>query len=362
MKAKHVMGSLVVVLVASAMANDGVFYASGNGLVPKEETAIELRKEVLKLKRVGSDMEVSVDFTFFNPGAAKTELVGFVTPPADGDVTDKEKAHPQVSKFTEKVNGERPKHQVTRMKGSGFKTGPGRGMGDDFVYHFPVAFKSGENRVLHTYTYRGGSGVEVVHDFSYRLTTGKTWANGVIGDFTLEIDLGKGAYYAIPASFREDGRLAEWEAIGKSKLSKSMAGPFERKQRMFSQRDGGLRLKAKDFKPDYDLELAHYQAHMEMQFWVESPEQMPKYLQGIFPALLMPGAADDEQLRTQDGQTLRFVRNYYYARKGYAFKDPVVRRMFENFLWYDPQPGKEVVLSKDELAYITRIKKVEKGK
>ena len=159
MNAKHVQCWLCVLVAVTggAMANDGVFYASGNGLVPKEETTIELRKEVLKLKR---------------------------------------------------------------MEKSGFRVGPELGEGSDFVYHFEVPFRKGENRILHTYTYRGGSGVEVVHDFSYRLTTGKTWANGVIGDFTLEIDLGKGAYYAIPASFREDGRLAEWEAIGKSKLSK----------------------------------------------------------------------------------------------------------------------------------------------
>ncbi|MDA0766742.1 MAG: YARHG domain-containing protein [Verrucomicrobia bacterium] len=33
--------------------------------------------------------------------------------------------------------------------------------------------------------------------------------------------------------------------------------------------------------------------------------------------------------------------------------------MFEKFLWYDPQPRKEVVLTEEEKEYVARIKKVE---
>ena len=85
-------------------ANDGVFYAQGNHLVPVQETVVQLQKEVLKLKREGDWMQVDVDFEFFNPGPAKTVIVGFVTPPAMGDVSEELTAHPQIREFSAVVN------------------------------------------------------------------------------------------------------------------------------------------------------------------------------------------------------------------------------------------------------------------
>lgn len=358
---KAVMASLAGLVLGGAVgsANDGVFYAEGNTLVAARETVVELRREVLRLKRAGRDMEVVVDFTFFNPGPPKTELVGFVTPPAEGDVTAEEQDHPQVSGFTVQVNGEALQAEVTRLAGSGFRVGDRHGQGHDFVYHFEVPFRRGENSIRHSYTYRGGGSVETVHDFSYRLTTGTTWANGEIGDFTLEIDLGRGAFFAVPASFHGDGRPAPWEALGDSRLSAVQEAPSGGRQRMFAQRDGLLRLKSAAFRPERDLTLTRYHPHLEMRYWVDDPSEWPEELGQVDSLLLPPAQPDGEALAELDAGTLRFLRNYPYARKGHAFRNKELRELFGSFLWYDPQPGVEVKLSPEEAAYVARVKRAE---
>lgn len=50
---------LPVLLPGLLWANDGVFYAQGNHLIPVKETSIELKKEVLNLTRDGEWMEGS---------------------------------------------------------------------------------------------------------------------------------------------------------------------------------------------------------------------------------------------------------------------------------------------------------------
>ena len=52
-------------------ANDGVFYASGNQLIPITETDISVKKEVLTINRVGDYLEVIVYYEFFNPVGEK---------------------------------------------------------------------------------------------------------------------------------------------------------------------------------------------------------------------------------------------------------------------------------------------------
>ncbi len=72
LKTKSVMRKLIFVIfyclsALFATANDGVFYASGNQLIPITETDISVKKEVLTLNRVGDHIEVTVYYEFFNP-------------------------------------------------------------------------------------------------------------------------------------------------------------------------------------------------------------------------------------------------------------------------------------------------------
>lgn len=344
----------------SLSANDGVFYAMGNTLVPVQETTVELRKEILRLTRKGDEMLVEVDFTFFNPGPEKTVIVGFVTPPASGDIGEEEAAHPFISDFTAVVNGASRPFQIKRMEESGFQLAEGVAEGWDFVYHFDVTFLPGENRIQHSYTFRGGSSVEMIRDFSYRLTTGKTWANKAIGDFTLEIDMGEDAFFSIPNSFYDDQRLMPWQGKGETRISETMSGLFGTKIRMASQRGGHIALHLKDFRPDIDLVLYEYQIFNEVLFW--TPDRSENPFLDFSPMLLTEGYVEESDLKPLSKSQLGLLRNYFFARQGHAFKSARYREVFERFLWYRPEPGKAVALNEQQQAYVKLIKSVEDAK
>ncbi|MCB1026052.1 MAG: hypothetical protein KDB79_16770, partial [Acidobacteria bacterium] len=165
-------------LANNIFANDGVFYAQGGTLVPMQETQVSLKKEILKFYIVDYEfVDVDVNFDFYNPGEEKTVIVGFVTPPAMGDI-DENGEHPRISNFTVNVNGKMVAFKIERMNQTSFKSADDDEVaGYDYVYYFPVTFKKGLNKVLHTYRFQGGGSVETQRDFDYQITTGKRWAN-----------------------------------------------------------------------------------------------------------------------------------------------------------------------------------------
>ena len=73
-----VITSLAVAVIKQASANDGSYYASGNQIIPLQETDISAKKEVLTIKRIeGDKVRVTVDYVFHNPTEEKTILMGF---------------------------------------------------------------------------------------------------------------------------------------------------------------------------------------------------------------------------------------------------------------------------------------------
>lgn len=350
---------LLLILLSTGLsmrANDGVFYAVGNTLIPVKETVVELKTEYLRLKRDAGYMVVDVDFTFHNPGPEKEVIVGFVTPPAGGDISENEASHPQVFGFTVKVNGEDLDYKIARMERSGFQLDEMVADGDDFVYHFPVTFKPGSNRIQHRYRYRGGSSVELLADFDYRITTGKMWANGEIGEFNLEIDMGDGAFYSIPTTFFDSTDEVPWKPIGETIISNPMRNFFESNVRMVKQYGKGIQLRMENFKPDYDIFIAEYQPFNEVYLWTENKEDNP-FLEE--PYFLLPGYGEESELYEMDKEMIALLRNYYFAKYGYAFKKKKYQEVFSKFIWYKPIPGKNVVLPKEEQEYVDLLKKVE---
>ena len=77
---KHLIILSMILGIISVRANDGVYYMSGNQLIPINETQVELRKEILTIKREGGNMLIDVDYTFYNPGKAKQVLMCFEAP------------------------------------------------------------------------------------------------------------------------------------------------------------------------------------------------------------------------------------------------------------------------------------------
>ena len=59
---------LMLIPFIGAKANDGVYYTSGNQLIPITETEISVQKEVLDITRQDQMIHVHVYYEFFNPG------------------------------------------------------------------------------------------------------------------------------------------------------------------------------------------------------------------------------------------------------------------------------------------------------
>lgn len=118
---KKILPLLLLLLIFSdIIADDGVFFAIGNNLIPLEETTIELRKEILILNGKGNPIDISVYFEFFNPGDDMERLVGFVTPPADGVIDDSLKGHPQIYNFKVIVNDQLLEYKVASIDSTEF--------------------------------------------------------------------------------------------------------------------------------------------------------------------------------------------------------------------------------------------------
>ncbi|HEX2900990.1 MAG TPA: YARHG domain-containing protein [Bacteroidia bacterium] len=329
----------ILTLVSSLTlhANDGVFHAQGNHLVPVKETVVQLKKEILKLKRLDDYMAVDVYFEFFNPGPEKTEIVGFVTPPAGGDVSDSVAQHPQIRGFSAVVNGQSLPFKIARMEDTGFQYMGGEELsGYDFVYYFDVKFKPGLNVIRHRYEFRGGGSVELEYDFGYRLTTGNTWANGEIGDFTLEIDMGERALFTLPWSFGTNDAPAQWKLLGEGKMGKAADSIFESLFRSVYLRSGAVQLKALHFHPERDLGINGFNLINQAYVWGR-PDLSTEVYEWL-PCVLFAGY-DGECLGDATDLQLRLMRNFLFAKYGLPFKSKDLTDYFGQFIWYDPIEG-----------------------
>lgn len=343
--------------------NDGVFYAMGNTLVPVKETRISMDKEVLSLKRNGEWVEVSVYFEFMNPDAARELTVGFVTPPAMGDVDEETAAHPQIRDFTVSVNGKALTYKMHRMEESGFKLMDKQVNGEDFVYHFDMTFQPGLNKVKHTYAFRGGGSVDASFDCAYRLTTGTQWAGGKIKDFSLSIDMGEDAYFSVPSTFWKSGKAIDWKITGKGKVATHDHEIFSFTERMIRTLEGTVGFKAKDFAPEMDLSVSVYHLHNEVHMWDPRPNA-PETIFQKHPFLIM-GHPEEGEMDNLSKAELRILRNYFFARHGYQFKSADLSALFGRFSWYMPDPAVKAdvgVLTEQEKKVYNMVVAAEKKK
>jgi hypothetical protein len=355
-----------LLLSVNLLANDGVFYAQGNTLIPLQETQIQLKKEVLKFFVVDySDLKVEIDFEFFNPSKAKTVTVGFVTPPAEGDISDQEAKHPFIKNFTVNVNGKVLPFKIKRMSQTSFKMGDSEVEGNDFVYYFPVTFKKGLNKIRHTYRYRGSSGVELSRAFDYQITTGKRWANRQIDDFNLEIHLDQGIF-AVPASFWMDGKSAEWKIVGNGVMDETPRQWFAEenpKVRMVHLKSGYLSLQLKNFKPDNDIFFGEYNwAAGWSKVWCSEECAESESLEKIVRFIDPDGEYQNSELAELSPKELKYVRNYFYAMRGFPFKDAELKKFYGQFFWYRPDEKvtlENIRLSTAESNYLKRLKQFE---
>lgn len=337
----------------SAFANDGALYATGNQLIPVNETDISVKKEVLTLNRVGNIMQVNVYYEFFNPSAEKELLVGFE---ADDGCFGKDPRpafpeHPSIRNFKVVINGEPQTFDIAHIDytyDNGHKVtdeyvidGQIKGMPKEeceelldgleciepifnYVYYFTAKFQPGLNIIQHTYDFDLSDAFNGrVNYFPYVLTAANRWANHQIDDFTLLVDMGDRISFYIQPTFWKDGD--EWEILGKGRYAPVAAGIPDRVQ--FHMQHGGIRFHKENFHPDGELNISAaawtWPGHYDFESF--SKQYMP-----------LPPEDDDYDRFTPEQR--RIARNLPFAYRGYIFNSKELQDYFESTTWYIPNP------------------------
>ncbi len=305
---------LVLLLLGSAyaaLANDGAFYTKGNQLIPISETDITVQKEILTIKKTANKyIEVTVYYEFFNPGKEKKLTVGFeaFSPTGDVDGTPKNGQHPYIRNFTVMLNSKQQPYTIAYVEDSLYaKNGivVSKKLKDIkasienvnevnfyYVYHFNATFKEGTNIIEHTYTYDVSSGVDLEYSFDYILTAANRWGNKQINDFTLNLDMDEFQTFAIAGEVK------------------------------FHIQKGMLVFRKMNFKPKGELQL-----YAQRLFAAEDIQYLPfsVYQQENIP-------------EPKNEQERRILKNLPFARRGYVFTNPDLKKYYEHIDWYMPNP------------------------
>ena len=361
-----------------AVANDGIFYASGNQLIPVTETDIRVKKEILTLNKVGEHIEVSVYYEFFNPADEKNLLVGFEAkapyPPSEG-IMNSYPFHSNIRNFNVIVNGESLEYSVAHVNNLShydsdlnivndgyFKDGKFMDLTRkqckdtlealgynyctfDYVYHFNAHFRKGLNIIQHTYEYDISMYVGAEYYFPYVLTAANRWANNGIDDFTLNINMGENESFQIAASFFKTHD--EWTIDGKGRAATfSSSNGFSdtlANYVLFNIQYGSISFHKDNFHPTGDLyleklDLIHcfwYDMHNDEGAEVINCMKKQKY---SLHCEAMTYLGDSVANGFSEKQK-KIMRNMPFAYRGFIFKNKELDAFFKTTEWYIPNPS-----------------------
>lgn len=377
-----------------AFANDGVFYAAGNQLIPITETDISVKKEVLTINRVGDHLEVTVYYEFFNPVGEKELLVGFEaqSPYNSGlDPIALFPNHPHMRNFKVVVNGEPLQYEIAHVQTGNydekekyvlppyyingqFKDWSKKQCADslkawdynavpfDYVYHFKAKFRPGLNIVQHTYEYDLSFSVGEEFEFPYVLTAANRWANHQIDDFTLNINMGDRESFRIKKTFFE--KPVEWtiDGLGMAINCEWLGWDTVENGVIFHLQEGGISFHKQNFRPKGELFVA--KGHLIACLWKDwkDEENIPveeKLITGLksqyyaLDTAYIPGFFAETPKFTPIQR--RILRNLPFAYRGYKFKDKALQKYFESTQWYILNPkykGEMEGFSEKEKAWV----------
>ncbi len=377
---KHILLILVSFFFASMsgiFANDSEYYASGNQIIPLQETEISVKKEVLTLKRIKNDkVRITVDYIFHNPNKEKTILMGFEagSPSGGADRTPRKGEHPYIEKFRVTCNGKAISHKVSIFSLSDLPekaTRPHYTLDDlkkqqplpvidnpedtyfFYAYHFPATFPTGDTQVTHTYDYAISGSVFTHTEIDYLLTPALRWANKQIDDFTLIIDLGKFQHYHITPNFFDD--LKSWTSQGRVKCSmENVTNEItEETHKLMTvyQHQGSITFHAKNFVPKGELDMIGF----------NNQSQNPTLDVAVMELSLA-------YLPYLEGKSLKnpfsrkVLENLPYARRGFVFQNAELKAFYEKQPWYLPDPDyKDVAITAEEQQWLKELRALKIG-
>ena len=339
---KTIISFAVALTALVAVANDSMWFTSGNQLVPMQATDISVAKEILTItlpencddKNISHRVLVDVYYEFYNAGAAQVVTVGFE---ADHPYMEEEPAqdhrHPNIYDFTVEMNGQ---NYVYHNKLSKYSESYDSGGAHTYVYYFTANFKPGKNIIKHSYKYASSGGVGHNYWVNYKLTPAARWSGNTIADFTLRVKAQSVRHFFLDTPPFVTGKCTI-TGTGKSRvLKKKEDGKTSFIKEVFL-RNGVAEWHIADFNPKSELFLSSADA-MQWTELYDGKEQLlgRKYLS---PELIF---FDDYYFKDEKDPELikRIVRNLPYAGQGHVFKTPALKKYFESLWWYIPETKK----------------------
>ena len=352
---------LFALLSLIAHANDGVFYSSGNQLIPWRSNIVSVQKEVLTITLLNNqEAQVDVYYEFYNPGERIEQMVGFEALPPDyfasDNLSEVSSSHPYIHNFSVNVNDQSQPYQTalvvndsTVQQGDNLKVlDPSRYEADEsksgnyfqlkgayigtsitYVYFFTAVFEHGINRVHHTYTYRMGESVYVRYTLDYKLTPALRWANRQIDDFTLRIvakgNQGFNFFMPTKALTHTLTPYITTEVNGDGKLRRREVKTYgcygDEKEPVweFSLRNAMVEIKGKNYKPADELRI-------EAADYSESGDLCQTDPCRNCAKIVETNTALDNNAK----------RHLNEAEAGKQFKDKKLQKYFDNLWWYMP--------------------------
>lgn len=353
----------VYLLTLSVWSNDGVFYVNGNHLVPIQETDIALSKEVLTISLCDDGYaKVDVLYELMNNASEKVVTMGFeAEAPYNDDVAfSRNGVHPYINDFTVEMNGESLIYMNAVVKSeygepcdfiplnlNEWKSAEDTKMNDgeelpnnsllynsesdsivgfSYAYYFVARFKPGKNIVHHTYRYRMSYGVGRTFEVPYWLMPAMRWSNRQIDDFTLLIKATNTAkHFFVADSIFEQSTFVVTEGVGKIRKTKNYDDLYTE----ISLRNGTVKWHTTAFRPKDNMtiesaERLYYDDFVLGTFY----DRSDNYIPGSY--LIEPDKSKER---------MRILSNLPYASRGYVFKDKKLRKYFNKFWWYMPDPA-----------------------
>lgn len=350
---------LIITLAFSAFGNDGVYLTRGSIIYPTQETKISLEKEILSFTVRDRIAYVDIQFEFHNPENVERKLlIGFQAPSAVGDVSDSISNLNQIANFKIIQNGQILTYRIKAADCEDCElkdpqefhfsqSEPGI-----FVFLFEINFKPGINTINHSYRFPASDNVAFDRIYNYILTTGSKWAGSSIKNLTVNIDMGQNQYFFVHDVF---GKTADWSILGTGKVTNEKFYNFDDDScRMVRTLSGKLQIKVSDFQPTKNIEFGIINENSFISF----PLDQEKIKNGEIIPLF-----DFDLVENYSKKELGLLRNTIYAQYGYDFKSPDLKKYFNQFEWYMPDPNlmlKNILLSEKEKEFIERIIKKEK--
>jgi len=339
--------------------DDGTYLTKGGLIYPTKETKISMDKEILSFTCANNKAQVDIYFEFNNPESVDRKLLlGFQAPAARGGATDEELFNNQIKNFRIIKDGEILPYKLkyahyedsALYEPSEIKhTEEGGGI---FVYLFEVTFKPGINKIYHSYEYPASINTETDQIYNYILTTGSKWANGIIKDLTVQIDMGTNKYFYLTDIF---GKNADWSIIGTGKFDY-----YDDTCRMVRILSGKLQIKTTDFKPEHDIEFGIFNNNV---FVTNTYADYVNAINTDKALRYFKTDLKDYDIEPFTKAELKIIRNTIYAQYGYAFKTKELQDYFNKYEWYIPDPNlslDQIKLTEKEKKFIAEIMELEK--